>query len=521
MRRPNILIVMSDQQRADLRKARGYALDTMPFLDQFAAGGVDFARAYTPNPTCMPARVSMFTGRYASAHRVRTNHNAVDALYTRDLLDVLKSAGYRTALCGKNHSHHAPEDFDFHETCGHLGYEGEENTTHAQKEFADFLCATKHMETHVPSPGGIEVQHPYRNVSSALKFMDTLPADQPFFAWVSFAEPHNPSQVCEPYFDLFPPESLPPTAFGPEILKEKSPRWTWLRGVWEEVMGNELESRYLRTRSSYHGMLRLIDDQLRRLIAGLEERGLRENTLIIYLSDHGDFVGEYGLLRKGPDLPEILTHIPMIMQGPGIAPQGLRDDICVNIVDLLPTICELIGEEIPLGVQGKSLLPLLRGENVPEGEFDTAYAESGYSGLYWDARDELSLEAEGASNPDRTRFDCLNTWTQSGQVRAVRRGDWKLQCDMLGHVYLYDLRHDPLEGHNLADDPTYAVQRADMLQELAAAMMKADDVLPFPHRRYRTKIHPHGYWKDESYHSPDVGVRDLPSMSGWNRHNED
>ena len=88
--RPNIVIVMTDQQRADLRRGCGYELDTMPFLDRWAEGGVDFARAYTPNPTCMPARVSMFTGRYSQSHRVRTNHNAEDALYTEDLLDVLK-----------------------------------------------------------------------------------------------------------------------------------------------------------------------------------------------------------------------------------------------------------------------------------------------------------------------------------------------------------------------------------------------------------------------------------------------
>ena len=116
MKQPNILIVMTDQQQDNLRKSRGYPLDTMPFLDSFAREGADCTRAYTPNPTCMPARVSMFTGRYPSCHRVRTNHNATDAYYTEDLLDVLKCAGYRTALCGKNHSHRNPADFDFHET---------------------------------------------------------------------------------------------------------------------------------------------------------------------------------------------------------------------------------------------------------------------------------------------------------------------------------------------------------------------------------------------------------------------
>ena len=96
--KPNIVIVMTDQQRADLRRGCGYPLDTMPFLDAWAQGGVDFRRAYTPNPTCMPARVSMFTGRYSQCHRARTNHIAIDALYSKDLLDVLKQFNIGYAL---------------------------------------------------------------------------------------------------------------------------------------------------------------------------------------------------------------------------------------------------------------------------------------------------------------------------------------------------------------------------------------------------------------------------------------
>ena len=507
MQKPNIIIVMTDQQRADLRRSRGYALDTMPFLDSWAADGIDFGRAYTPNPTCMPARVSMFTGRYPSCHQVRTNHNMRDAHYTADLLDVLRAQGYRTALCGKNHSHREPADFDFHETCGHLGYEGEDNPTDAQKEFADFLCSTRHMEMHRPSPGGVEVQHPYRNVSSALRFIDETSREQPFFAWVSFAEPHNPYQVPEPYFDMFPPESLPPVT-DTSALADKGARYPWLRDVWEKVLGEDIEARILRARSNYHGMLRLIDDQFRRLIEGLDERGLRENTLVIFLSDHGDYVGEYGLIRKGADLPDVLTHVPLAMQGPGVTPQGLREDVCVNIVDLLPTLCQLIGAEIPFGVQGRSLLPILRGENsYPAKEFAVAYSESGFSGLYWNDQDGLDLVTEGACKPGLTTFDCLNTWTQCGQVRMVRKGDWKLQADMLGTVYLYNLSEDPRELHTRADDPACAAIKADMLTELAAAMMRACDPLPAPHHRYRVKQHPNLWWFDEAYVSGDPGVR--------------
>lgn len=507
--KPNFIIVMTDQQRADLRRGAGYSLDTMPFLDEWAGGGIDFARAYTTNPTCMPARVSMFNGRYSESHRVRTNHNMPDALYTEDLLDVLKKAGYVTALCGKNHSHRPNKDFDFCEACGHLGNEGEANSTPDEKEFADFLCATRHMESHSPSPGGTEVQHPYRNVSSALKFIDSLDGKTPFFAWVSFAEPHNPYQVPEEYFDLFPPEDLPDIAALGFDISQKGARFAWLRQVWEKVLGSDIDNRILRARSNYHGMLRLIDDQFRRLIEGLRKRRLEQDTVVIFLSDHGDFVGEYGLIRKGPDLPDLLTRIPMVWRGPGIAAQGRRENEFVSIADLLPTICDMIGASAPLGCQGKSILPVLQDGQIPQGEFDFAYAESGFGGLYWTKEDNLTLWDEGAASESLDRFDCLNTWTQCGQVRALWSGDWHIQIDMLGNGFLYNLSDDRYELRNLWDVPEFDGEKTRLLAGLAAAMLRAADPLPLPRRRYRAKVHPKGYWFQRfDCADPGVGGKD-------------
>ncbi|GHU87508.1 sulfatase [Spirochaetia bacterium] len=502
--KPNIVIVMTDQQRADLRKSRAYALDTMPFLDSWAQGGADFACAYTPNPTCMPARVSMFTGRYPESHKARTNHNALDTRYTTDMLEFLRNAGYATALCGKNHSHHKPEDFDFAETSGHLGHEGNRNLSGAEEEFASFLDKTDHFEAHVPSPGGVEAQHPYVNVSSAFSFLDSRPKEKPFFLWLSFAEPHNPFQVPAPYFDMFPPESLPALHAGPEALAQKGHKFTWLRGVWERVLGKDIENRINRSRSNYHGMLRLIDDQFKRFIEGLESRGLSENTLVLFISDHGDFVGEYGLLRKGTDLPEILTHVPFIWRGPGIKSQGTVNKGFVNLVDIFPTICDILGAEIPFGVQGKSIRPLLENIGIPEKEYDTAYSESGFSGLYWDEKDSLDLVEEGASRAYAedgrpVTFDCLDSWTQCGQVRMLRKGRYKIQMDMLGKGYLYDIEADPFELKNLFDNPEHLPEKVDMLAELTAAILRACDPIPAPRNRYHFKAHPKGFWFQD-YH---------------------
>ncbi len=502
--KPNFIIVMTDQQRADLRSSRGFTLDTMPFLDTFACEGVDFESAYTANPTCMPARVSMFTGRYPESHRVRTNFNARDAIYSEDMLDIFKNAGYKTALCGKNHSHHRPSDFDFARVNGHLGGEGEINRSDAEEEFSAFLKKTKHLETYEPSPGGVEVQFPYRNITDALEFIDSC-KDDPFFLWISMAEPHNPWQVPEPYFDMFEPENLPPIT-GTEALASKSERFTWLRGIWERI-SDDIDTRLCRMRSNYYGMLRLIDDQLRRLDEGLNARGLYENTYVVFISDHGDFVGEYGLLRKGPELPQLLVNIPMIWRGPGIR-KNVREKRFANIVDILPTFCDILGVKTPVGVQGKSILPLLTGENIPDGEYDIAYSESGFGGLRWTVEDSLSPADEGACPHDYSAFDCLNTWTQCGKCRMIRYGDYKLQLDDTGEGYLYNLSVDPLELNNLWGKPEYSEISLKMSSMLASEMMRHYDVLPYPHRRYRVKIHPKGF-VHQKYITGDCGVKDI------------
>lgn len=500
--KPNIIIFMTDQQRADLRQKRGFSLDTMPFLDSWSEKGTDFQCAYTSNPTCMPARVSMFTGRYPESHRVRTNHNMRDALYTKDMLDVFKENGYITAICGKNHSHRQPSDFDFQSINGHLGGEGETNTSEEEQLFADFLRSTDHMETYAPSPGGIEVQFPYRNISDALEFLDQCKSS-PFFLWVSLAEPHNPFQVPSPYFDMFLPDELPKIT-GKEALDSKSEKFKWLRGVWEHI-SPDIDQRIARSRSNYYGMLNFIDSQFKRLVEGVEERNLTENTYIIYLSDHGDFAGEYGLLRKGPELPQILSNIPMIWSGPDII--SSNSNACVNIVDIFPTVCDIMGVDVPDGVQGKSILPLLTGQNIPNGEFDVAYSESGFGGLNWNESDGLDILTEGASFNYKT-FDCLNSWTQSGKCRMVRKGNFKLQlsCDNDGQGYLYDLSNDPLELKNLWNIPEYSEKRAEMTELLAREIMKHYDVLPYPRHRYRVKLHPKGYTEQE-FISKDTGVR--------------
>lgn len=497
--RPNIVVIMTDQQRADVCAREGYPLDTTPFLDSLARQGTWFNRAYTASPLCAPARVSLLTGRYPSAHRMRENFGLDRAVYTQDLFDVAREHGYATALIGKNHSHVAPEKLDHFWGVMHNGaYPGaglsEQERTDEERAYDAWLRELNHRVPLEPSPFSVECQLPYRAVSNALAWIRSRRAadetERPFCLWLSFPEPHNPYQVPEPYFSLFPPESNPPVQVGKEALATRGFKWQYARQI-GELAHPDYDNLIPRARASYFGLLRLIDDQVRRFVGFLHAEGLWENTLLVFVSDHGDFVGEYGLMRKGPEVPEILTRIPMSWHGPGIQAGHEPHSAHVSLVDIFPTMCEAADLPVPAGVQGRSLWPLLTGADVPAEAFASAYVEQGIGGLHYTEEDVVESKPGLSTDPNRPHFDELNAVSQSGSMRMVRRGDWKLALDMEGRGHLYYLPTDPFELENRFDDPACSPVRQELLVELASWMMRAQDPLPIPERGYRRKFSHH------------------------------
>ncbi|WP_186445593.1 sulfatase family protein [Paenibacillus cremeus] len=480
--KPNIILVMTDQQRADVSAREGFPLDTTPFMDSLARQGVWFDKAYTTSPICVAARCSLLTGRYPSAHRVRENGGVKHIHYTQDLFGIMKEQGYSTGLIGKNHSYLKPDDesVDYYYPMEHYGAAGPLRNED-ERTFIEWLgrCSVNQTE---PTPFPVECQNPYRGVTEALDWIEEV-KENPFFLWLSFPEPHNPYQAPEPYYSMFPPDSLPPLQATTQALETKGFKWQWCRTQGEHFNPN-FKADIDRVRSNYFGMLRLIDDQLRRLVTSLEEQGLMANTMLVFVSDHGDFVGEYGLIKKGPELPDILLRIPMFWFGPGIQRNDGPHAAHVSLADIMPTLCEAIGADIPIGVQGRSLWPMLTGQDYPVQEFSSVYGEHGFGGLEYSEDDHLDISRFGkrveTEQGTIIRFDELNTVTQAGFMRTIRKGDWKLNMSMQGTVQLYRISEDPLELNNRIGDPETKEMETMLLRELVIWMMRSQDPLPLP-----------------------------------------
>jgi arylsulfatase A-like enzyme len=491
--KPNILFIVSDQHRAGLTKRSGYPLDTSPALDRLAERGVSFDRAYCTAPLCVPSRTSMLTGRWPEATHVRSNDMIDGAFYPTHLYKIARENGYKTGLAGKNHTFLKEQDTDFWRPYELANGWMPPNAPQPYRDFTKWMQGLRANVALEPTPFPLELQYPYRMISDAMEFISAA-GEQPFLLQIGFSEPHDPEQVPAPYWDMFPPDKVPDRCAGPEALKHLGYRAQWQYGHQEE--GFPMEKNWRRYKSNYLGMLRLIDDQLARLLQFLDEKHLTENTIVIYLADHGDYLMDYGLGRKGVGLPECLTRIPMVWAGAGIKPSKAGASAFVSMVDFMPTLCEAIGVSIPHGVQGRSLWPILQGKDYPREEFRSIYATVGLGGLFYEASDQVPFfiadgnrEQAERAHPGTAGYDELNKVTQSGLQKMVRMGDWKLIFDMMGNGQLYHLPSDPCELKNLFGYPSSSKEQNELMAELLMWTIRAQDSLPTGQQgtKYQTK----------------------------------
>jgi arylsulfatase A-like enzyme len=488
----NVVLIMTDQHRADLCAADGYALDTTPFIDSLGESGIRLRHAYTSGPICYPARNSILTGRFNKAHGAKTNFQGAAIRFEQDLTDVLAEQGYTSVLSGKNHTYLNARDLPKWRGCApshgfdvwfrDRQYEPTSLDAKRLREYQTYSQGLRHGVALEPTPFPVEYSQPWRCVEKAIRWLDNFRAE-PFFLQVSMTPPHSPYHVPEPYFSLFPEDEIPERLAGPEALTDRSFPWRFNRQLMEHSEGEPDERFWRRYRANYLGMLRLIDDQVKRLVEHMDGAGLLDRTVFVLTSDHGDFAGDYGLMRKGVGLPECLVRVPMTWFGAGVRPHAEMPCAHVSLVDIMPTFCEITGAAIPRGVQGRSLWPMLTGHDYCEPEFRSMCVEYGGGGIPYQEEDDPPTEGfiTQLGRPDsgvRPTWHELNHVATSGRWDAVIRWPWKLMVDAYEHYHLHHLADDPAELHNLTHEAAHQDTLQAMTRELVYWMRRSVDVLP-------------------------------------------
>jgi len=303
------------------------------------------------------------------------------------------------------------------------------------------------------------------------RFLETH-RDGPFALWVSFPDPHEPWECPRAYADMFPPEKIvmPPFREG-EFTDGTAPE---RNRVLHAMLGMEEDNpeHVQQLMACYYGMTRFVDDGLGRILDAVDANGLRENTIVVFCSDHGDLMGEHQMARKGGVFYDALTRVPLVVAWPGMIDGGATDESMANLVDVVPTVLELQGLDVPRSMQGRPL-PKVTGAEPRE----AAFSEYGAGGRPFTMEDLASVRASGR----RALFQSLQWREAEGRRKMVRTPDWKFVHDSMGDLdELYDLTADPWELTNLAGNPEFADVRAEMIRRLADWSFETEDAFPVP-----------------------------------------
>ena len=500
MTRPNILLISADQQRADCFGFMGRRVKT-PHLDQMAADGTHFTACITPSVVCQPARASILTGQLCRTHGVHDNGIDLDpAIGEKGWAGALAAAGYQTSFFGKAHfsTYHTyeptgtpeclrssarfPADWNgpymgfqhlelmlvghnwwapekppgghHYERFYHMDGRGDARTKLMWENAGDTKDAAQTWHSKLPTAW-------HNTTWTADRFIEWIrhgrDTDQPFATWVSFPDPHHPFDCPEPWSRLHDPAEVDLPENRTRSYDGK-PWWhqAAMEGEPSDPKFADIRKQYSRIQpqtdeqlreiiANTYGQISYIDHEVGRMLIALQEAGLDDSTMVIYISDHGDWLGDHGLILKGPMHYEGLLRVPMIVRGPGIR-AGAAVVQPVSTLDLGPTFYDYASAD-PLQTQhGASLRPL--------------------------------LEDAGA-----TRDYALNEWGLGPgrvgvalELRTVRTTTHKLTVDLnSGAGELYDLVGDPGEMENLFDEPAAAEIRKQLESYVA---QRPDDMVP-------------------------------------------
>jgi arylsulfatase A-like enzyme len=370
--RPNILLIMTDQQRGDCLSIDGHPVLLTPTMDRIAGQGVRFKHAYTTCPSCIAARRSLLSGQFPATHGMMGYHDGIEWDAPPTLPQVLSDNGYHTYLVGRNmhqsprrkrygYDHmviHAGDDSDYDEWLSRRQPEGSGGYYGTGVMHNDWTARPWHMP---------EAYHQTNwTVNEALEFLRKRDPSCPFFLTVSFLAPHPPLVPPAPYMERYLRTELPEPVIGDWA---EPPDNNGL-GMGQSASRVDLTGEALRSaRAAYYGLINHIDDQIHRLlnpVTGID-RETGRNTIVIFTADHGEMLGDHYFWRKVVPY-EPSARIPFLIRpakGSGIAPGTVVDE-AVCLEDLMPTILSMAGIETPETVEGMDLSPLMRGEKGQE-----------------------------------------------------------------------------------------------------------------------------------------------------------
>ncbi|MEL6954912.1 MAG: sulfatase-like hydrolase/transferase [Pseudomonadota bacterium] len=499
-KRPNILLISSDQHRADCMGFAGRKVQT-PHLDALAAQGTHFANCITPCVVCQPARASILTGQLCRTHGVHDNGiDLAPEIGERGFAGTLAASGYETAYFGKAHfaTYHThaptgtpeclsssanwPDDWNgpymgfdhvelmlvghnwfppekppagqHYERWFHADGRGDEKIAAYWRNGGDTKDAAQTWHSQLP----VEWHNSTWTADRAIQWLQQGRGDQPFCAWISFPDPHHPFDAPEPWSRLHAPKDVD----LPRHRRRDFDRRPW----WHEAVlsaeptgskqSAEVRKAYSRIPpqtddqlreiiANTYGQIALIDHNIGRILDALDAAGLSEDTLVVYISDHGDWLGDHGLVLKGPMHYEGLLRVPMIVRGPGV-PAKARVEEPVSTLDLCATFADFAETAPQLPQHGQSLRALMTG-----GSDGREFAMNEWELLPTRAGVALSL-------------------------RTVRSETAKLTVDLRsGAGELYDLSTDPDEMENLFDQAQAAALQAKLMEYLHS---RPDDMRP-------------------------------------------
>ena len=466
MTAPNVLWICTDQQRYDTIGALNNPHVSTPNIDRLVAEGVAFDLAYCQSPICTPSRSSFLTGMYPSIlHWARNGNQSAPADHPPLVTRLLHDRGYTCGNIGKLHLTSAYGRIEERTDDGYTYWE----YSHAPRDdwprghgYADWVREKGHvLGDLMPRPAGIpsELHQTTWCAEKTIEFMKQ-DHDGPWLASVNIYDPHPAFNPPQEYRELFDPAQMPGALFRESDLEQqrklsgvdfqsevRTPDNLDIPNHYGPEHGRQ-DARVLQ--AAYYAMIKQIDDQVGRMLDVLEDTEQRDNTVIIFTSDHGESLGDHGLIQKGCRFYEGLTRVPLIISWPGRFQQGVVSEALVELTDIAPTLLELAGMRVPDRVQGRSLLPILTGEVSPHEHREYVRSE------YFDTLQE----------PD------------GSYATMYRNRRYKLVV-YHGHRLgeLYDLENDPGELDNLWDDRNHQTIKCDLLwRSFDASMLGSIDV---------------------------------------------